>query len=65
LVGFHGVVWYGLLDIRNKSWRRFRAASQLLSKDIKKAGRLGRIRIVETPSVKVPWESSSGHMCPG
>ena len=35
---------------------------QLPAKGVKKTTRLRRIGVVETPSVKVFWESSIGHM---
>jgi hypothetical protein len=35
---------------------------QLPPKGVKKTTRLGSIRVIETPSVKVLWESSIGHM---
>ena len=48
---------HGWLDVRNEAGRRFRAAGQLPSEDVKEPGRLRSIRIVEAPAVKVRWKS--------
>ena len=62
LTGVHATGWYGRDHVFDESWRQIRMARQLPSKEIKKTTRLKSIRVVETPSVKVLWESSIGHM---
>ncbi len=54
-----------LINVRDEVWRRLRTTGQLPANKIKKAARLRRIGIVETLSVKVPWEFSIGHTLPG
>jgi hypothetical protein len=42
--------------------KRCRLDGILPNDSVKKAARLWRVRVVETPSVKVFWESSIRHM---
>src|SRR5579862_1531606 len=50
---FHAAGWYGLLNVRNETGRRFRPAGKLPSENVKISARLTGIRIVEVFSVKV------------
>src|SRR6266851_5093889 len=61
LVTLRAPRWNGLLNVRDEIRRWLWTTTQLPAKKIEKPGGLRRIRIMETPSVKVLWESSIAH----